>query len=212
MSPCSPIMRWNLGSNPGSNPETLSTSRRLGERKKCGRRPLRLVRAYFPTRSHSRPISLANLPNPNAPAATSSPACTRCNNSDRQSREKFEPGAPFLGFFARSGLLRGWACSTPCHSHRVWSARDGACRNLLPCREYRGRAALQRRVRPLIFTRALAPIDHNRPSDDFCEPTVNFPCGNPVHHPRTKPVIAEDTTYGVSLLTGTISGSKFANP
>jgi hypothetical protein len=126
MSPCSPIMRWNLGSNPGSNPETLSTSRRLGERKKCGRRPLRLVRAYFPTRSHSRPISLANLPNPNAPAATSSPACTRCNNSDRQSREKFEPGAPFLGFFARSGLLRGWACSTPCHSHRVWSARDGA--------------------------------------------------------------------------------------
>jgi hypothetical protein len=30
--------------------------------------------------------------------------------------------------------------------------------------------------------------------------------------PRTKPVIAEDTTCCVSLLTGTISGSKFAIP
>jgi hypothetical protein len=30
--------------------------------------------------------------------------------------------------------------------------------------------------------------------------------------PRTKPVIVEDTTYGVSLLTDTISGSNFAFP
>jgi len=30
--------------------------------------------------------------------------------------------------------------------------------------------------------------------------------------PRTKPVIARDTTYGVSLLTGTIGGSNFAIP
>ncbi len=30
--------------------------------------------------------------------------------------------------------------------------------------------------------------------------------------PRTKPVIAGDTTYGISLLTATISGSKFAIP
>jgi hypothetical protein len=30
--------------------------------------------------------------------------------------------------------------------------------------------------------------------------------------PRIKPVIARDTTYGVSLLTGTICGSNFAIP
>jgi hypothetical protein len=47
---------------------------------------------------------------------------------------------------------------------------------------------------------------------DFCEPTMNFTCGKPNRHPRTKPVIAGDTTYGVSLLTGTISGSNFAIP
>jgi hypothetical protein len=31
-------------------------------------------------------------------------------------------------------------------------------------------------------------------------------------HPRTKPVIAGDTTYGVSPLTDTISGSNVAFP
>jgi hypothetical protein len=41
---------------------------------------------------------------------------------------------------------------------------------------------------------------------------MNFPCGKRFHHPRTKAVIVEDTTYGVSLLTGTISGSNFAFP
>jgi hypothetical protein len=46
----------------------------------------------------------------------------------------------------------------------------------------------------------------------FCEHPVNFPCGKQVQHPRIKPVIVEDTTYGVSLLTGTIRGSKFAFP
>jgi len=46
----------------------------------------------------------------------------------------------------------------------------------------------------------------------FCERTMNSTCGKQIHHPRTKAVIAEDTTYGVSLLTGTISGSNFAFP
>ena len=32
------------------------------------------------------------------------------------------------------------------------------------------------------------------------------------HQPRIKAVIVGDTTYGISLLTGTISGSKFAIP
>ena len=44
------------------------------------------------------------------------------------------------------------------------------------------------------------------------EPTMNSLCGKPIPHPRTKPVIVEDTTCGVSLLTGTISGSNFAFP
>src|SRR5580698_6106446 len=44
------------------------------------------------------------------------------------------------------------------------------------------------------------------------EPTMNSRCGKRIPHPRTKPVIAEDTTCGVSLLTGTISGSNFAFP
>ena len=39
------------------------------------------------------------------------------------------------------------------------------------------------------------------------EPTINFPCGKQIPHPRIKPVIIGDTTYGVSLLTDTISGS-----
>jgi hypothetical protein len=44
------------------------------------------------------------------------------------------------------------------------------------------------------------------------EPTMNSLCGKRIPHPRTKPVIVEDTTCGVSLLTGTISGSNFAFP
>ena len=46
----------------------------------------------------------------------------------------------------------------------------------------------------------------------FCEHTMNFPCGKLFRHPRIKPVIAGDTTYSVYLLTDTISGSKFAIP
>jgi hypothetical protein len=46
----------------------------------------------------------------------------------------------------------------------------------------------------------------------FCEYTMNSPCGNRIHNPRTKPVIVEDTTYGVSLLTATSGGSNFAFP
>jgi hypothetical protein len=41
---------------------------------------------------------------------------------------------------------------------------------------------------------------------------MNLSCGKRIRHPRTKPVIVEDTTYSVSLLTGTISGSNFAIP
>ena len=50
------------------------------------------------------------------------------------------------------------------------------------------------------------PILHN------CECPINSTCGKQIRHPRTKPVIVEDTTHGVSLLTGTISGSNFAIP
>jgi hypothetical protein len=46
----------------------------------------------------------------------------------------------------------------------------------------------------------------------FCEHTMNSPCGKLIRHPRIKPAIAGDTTYGVYLLTGTISGSNFAIP
>src|SRR5258708_7647564 len=42
-----------------------------------------------------------------------------------------------------------------------------------------------------------------------CERPVNSSCGKQIHHPRISPVIVEDTTCGVYLLTGTISGSKF---
>ena len=45
-----------------------------------------------------------------------------------------------------------------------------------------------------------------------CEPTMNPDLWKFQPSPRIKPVIAGDTTYGVSLLTGTISGSNFAIP
>src|SRR5580704_1437293 len=94
-----------------------------------------------------------------------------------------------------------------------------------------GRAALQRRVTHPESVRALAPVGswaafrralsitgHWPPITGHClyERTMNFhlwktnPSCPP--HPRTKPVIVEDTTCGVSLLTGTISGSNFAIP
>jgi hypothetical protein len=40
----------------------------------------------------------------------------------------------------------------------------------------------------------------------------HFQCGKSGLNPRTKPVIARDTTCSVSLLTGTIGGSNFAIP
>jgi hypothetical protein len=46
----------------------------------------------------------------------------------------------------------------------------------------------------------------------LCEHSMNSPCGKLIRHPRIKPVIAGDTTCGVYLLTGTISGSNFAIP
>jgi hypothetical protein len=54
----------------------------------------------------------------------------------------------------------------------------------------------------------LAPM----PTFSICEPTMNPHCGKSNPHPSIKPVIAGDTTYGVSLLTATISGSNFAIP
>ena len=53
-------------------------------------------------------------------------------------------------------------------------------------------------------TTPFQPLPHN------CGRPVNRSCGKQIHQPRTKPVIVEDTTYGVSLLTGTISGSNLA--
>src|SRR5713226_5538880 len=42
---------------------------------------------------------------------------------------------------------------------------------------------------------------------------IGFPqCGKLGVNPRIKAVIARDTTYGVSLLTGTTHGSNFAIP
>jgi hypothetical protein len=51
-----------------------------------------------------------------------------------------------------------------------------------------------------------------QPTTAICERTMNSPCGNRIHNPRIKAVIVEDTTCGVSLLTGTICGSNFAFP
>jgi hypothetical protein len=50
------------------------------------------------------------------------------------------------------------------------------------------------------------------PIVNICECQMNPPCGKPIRHPRTKPVIVGDTIGSVSLLTGTISGSNFAIP
>jgi hypothetical protein len=107
------------------------------------------------------------------------------------------------------------------------------------CLGNRGRAALQRRVKLPKTIWALAPAIASRESRHrsaaaagtlsptpwvltghcppttahcLCERPVNSPCGKQIHHPRIKPVIVEDTTYGVSLLTATISGSNFAIP
>jgi hypothetical protein len=46
----------------------------------------------------------------------------------------------------------------------------------------------------------------------ICEHTMNPRLWKKIRHSRTKPVIAGDTTYGVSLLTATIHGSNFAIP
>jgi hypothetical protein len=78
----------------------------------------------------------------------------------------------------------------------------------------------QRRVSPPELTRALAPevcklSTGNWPlatGNCLYEPTMNSPLWKKFPHPCTKPVIVEDTTCGVSLLTDTISGSNFAIP
>src|SRR3954452_20732837 len=44
------------------------------------------------------------------------------------------------------------------------------------------------------------------------KPSTPGPLWKTRTQPRTKPVIARDTTCSVSLLTGTICGSKFAIP
>ena len=58
----------------------------------------------------------------------------------------------------------------------------------------------------LTLTFPLNPLPHN------CERPMNSSCGKQFRHPSIKPVIVEDTTHGVSLLTDTISGSNFAFP
>jgi hypothetical protein len=72
-----------------------------------------------------------------------------------------------------------------------------------------GRARLQSCLKHSGRRAALAAADN---ATIFYERPMNSGCGKPTRHPRIKPVIAGDTTYGVSLLTGTISGSNFAIP
>ena len=79
-------------------------------------------------------------------------------------------------------------------------------------RRHRGRAALQRRVMHPQSIGALAPAPRPQPTAAFYERSMNPGCGKPIPHPSIKPVIAGDTTYGFSLLTGTISGSNFPIP
>jgi hypothetical protein len=95
----------------------------------------------------------------------------------------------------------------------------------------RGRAALQRRVSHSKFIRALAPVVvvQSRPNPTHgTDLTARSVAPMPhldtqrkilsillwkIHpHPRICPVIAGDTTYCVSLLTGTTDGSNFAFP
>jgi len=57
-----------------------------------------------------------------------------------------------------------------------------------------------------------AKLPSLQPLSRLCEPSVNPACGKSTPRPSIKPVIAGDTTYGVSLLTATISGSNFAIP
>jgi hypothetical protein len=90
--------------------------------------------------------------------------------------------------------------------------------------QHSGRAVLQRRdsctARMWALTREMfgtfnCPAANSQPFQPLlhnCEWPVNPTCGKNIHHPRTKAVIAEDTTCCVSLLTGTISGSNFAIP
>jgi hypothetical protein len=128
---------------------------------------------------------------------------------------------------SRSGEVRPFArrhpvSKIPCHSEPA--KPEG---NLLPASTRqnprphnvgllnRGRAALQRRVSYLEEMLALAHwlrTSIARPAFSFYECHMNSSCGKRTRQPRIKPVIVEDTTYSVSLLTGTISGSNFAIP
>lgn len=74
--------------------------------------------------------------------------------------------------------------------------------------------AFSHRGMPFPLGKALQPLSSLAisPLPHFYERPVNFNCGKRIHHPRIKPVIAGDTTYGISLLTDTISGSNFAIP
>ena len=60
--------------------------------------------------------------------------------------------------------------------------------------------------------RAKRKISHLACAYSIVNPALISPCGKSNPRPSIKPVIAGDTTYGVSLLTGTISGSNFAIP
>jgi len=67
-------------------------------------------------------------------------------------------------------------------------------------------------LKPLTLTLTLTLKSTLTPPTHNCERPMNRSCGKNIRHPRTKPVIVEDTTCCVSLLTGTISGSNFAIP
>jgi hypothetical protein len=111
--------------------------------------------------------------------------------------------------------------SAKLHNHRTAPNLDEVSRRAaVPWKSGASAACPERsrmgRVTCLEKMRALAPngrrFFHLQTRFWFYECHMNLSCGKRIRQPRIKPVIVEDTTYGVSLLTGTISGSNFAIP
>jgi len=93
----------------------------------------------------------------------------------------------------------------PFNSKRVTLPTSDGSRDSHEFLHNHGTPALNHREIPSKVNRPPAPrTSHKR--------RMNSPCGKQILYPRIKPVIVEDTTCGVSLLTGTISGSNFAIP
>jgi hypothetical protein len=101
-----------------------------------------------------------------------------------------------------------------------WKSREYRPSSTMPAapwksREYRPSSTAPRCATPM--TPGFSPWNttgnpKELPIVNICECQMNPPCGKPIRHPRTKPVIVGDTIGSVSLLTGTISGSNFAIP